>query len=145
GRPKAGALEHPSCDSGRPADTLLSPAPVAGRGVQPSPMDPDRVADVMTYALCVAAENDDWRERELGPIHLIKYVYLADLAHAEARGEGFTGAAWQFYHFGPWSPAVADCIDPTVSSLGASMRTFEGVEGRGTRFHVPDVAGLRAV
>lgn len=99
-----------------------------------SRMQPDRVDDVMTFALCVAAESEDARERELGPIHLIKYVYLADLVHAQATGQSFTGAAWQFFHFGPWSPEVAGRIDPLVLHLGVGEREFEGAEGQGSRY-----------
>ena len=47
-------------------------------------MDRDRVDLLIQYALAVAGQND-FGERELGPIHLLKYVYLGDLAHAGAR------------------------------------------------------------
>jgi hypothetical protein len=57
-------------------------------------MDAARVEAVLGYALAVAAQADDWRHRELGPIHLLKYLYLADVAHAKRHGgESFTGAA----------------------------------------------------
>lgn len=36
-----------------------------------------RVDAIIKYALSVASQNDNFTERELGPIHLIKYVYLA--------------------------------------------------------------------
>jgi hypothetical protein len=43
------------------------------------------------------------------------YVYLADLAYAEAnRGKTFTGIDWQFYKFGPWSQTVNDRIEPAL-------------------------------
>lgn len=102
-------------------------------------MDLDRIDDVMTYALCVAAERDEW-DRELGPIHLIKYVYLADLANTQEDGASFTGVEWEFFHFGPWSPTVHDRIEPLMLSLGVSERTFEGAEGVGRRYRLGDAA-----
>ena len=62
---------------------------------------------LLQYALLVAGEEDEHTDRQLGPIHLIKYVYLSDLAFAERNdGKTFTGVNWQFYKFGPWSQAV---------------------------------------
>ncbi len=55
-------------------------------------MDQDRIDHVIQLALLVAGREDDPFDRELGPIHLIKYVYLADLAYAERHGgETYTG------------------------------------------------------
>ena len=54
-------------------------------------MDLKKVDKIIQYALAVAA-NEDFCNRDLGPIHLVKYVYLADLAYAERnKGETFTG------------------------------------------------------
>jgi hypothetical protein len=67
------------------------------------------------------------RDQELGPIHLLKYTYLADLAHATAKGgEIYTGAPWQFYDFGPWSPAVLDRVEPALLSAGADRKVITG-------------------
>jgi hypothetical protein len=80
-------------------------------------MDSHRVDAILRYALAVASESDEPWDRELGPIHLLKYVYLADLVHAERYGGAtFTGAAWRFYHYGPWDAAVYD----RVQSLDAA-------------------------
>jgi len=117
--------------------SLRGPGSVAGPGVLVV-MDPDRIDDVMTYALCLAAERDD--DRELGPIHLIKYVYLADLAHAHETGTSFTGVPWTFYHFGPWSREVHDRVEPLIRFLGAVERTFEGAEGIGRRYRLSDAS-----
>jgi len=88
-------------------------------------MDTPRTDLIIQYALAVAGEADDFRERELGPIHLIKFVYLADLAHAE-RGDGgtFTGAAWHFHNFGPWSLEVFNRIAPAAKAIGGTERRF---------------------
>ena len=86
-------------------------------------MDAARVEAVL--ALAVAAQADDWRHRELGPIHLLKYLYLADVAHAKRHGgESFTGAAWTFYKFGPWSQEAHARIEPSMNALRAKRRTF---------------------
>lgn len=70
------------------------------------------------YALAAAAQEDEARNRSLGPIHLLKYAYLGDLAYAQQnQGRTFSGAQWRFHHFGPWCveawqriPAAADAI-----------------------------------
>jgi hypothetical protein len=54
-------------------------------------MDINKVDLLLKYILA-AAGQEDYGNREVGPIHLIKYVYLADLAFAEKHeGETFTG------------------------------------------------------
>jgi hypothetical protein len=95
-------------------------------------MDSAKVDKIIQYALAVAAGDDDYRCRELGPIHLLKYVYLADLAWAERHnGETYTGTVWQFYHFGPWSVEVLNRIEPACKTMGAEKRTFEyGEKGK---------------
>ncbi len=87
-------------------------------------MIPSRVDLLIQYALAAAAQEDTGR-RELGPIHLIKYVYLGDLAYAEEHaGETFTGAPWRFHHFGPWAVEVFHRIEPAVSAVQATERVF---------------------
>jgi hypothetical protein len=104
-------------------------------------MDAERVDLLIQYALAIAAQND-WNDRELGPIHLLKYVYLGDLAHAARNGGAtFTGADWNFYKFGPWSNAVHDRIRPAVEKLRAVERTFaftgdSGEDGEGVRWRL---------
>jgi hypothetical protein len=69
-------------------------------------MDIKRVDLLLKYILPAAGQEDPGN-RELGPIHLIKYTYLADLIFAEKHGgESYTCAPWRFHHFGPWSPEV---------------------------------------
>jgi hypothetical protein len=85
----------------------------------------DRVDSMVQYALAVAAEADDPRDRELGPIHLLKYLYLADLSFAHGnRGANFSGTRWQFYKFGPWSAPMLDRIHAAVNAAGAQERCF---------------------
>ena len=80
---------------------------------------------LLQYILVRAAQEDDWRDRELGPIHLLKYSYLADCAYAERHdGQTFTGAAWQFYHFGPWQPAIHDRIEPALAAVDADKKAI---------------------
>lgn len=87
-------------------------------------MDTRKVDLIIQYALAVASEAEDYRERELGPIHLLKYVYLADLGHAQSEGSSFTGADWRFHHFGPWSSAIHNRIAPAAQAIHASERRF---------------------
>jgi hypothetical protein len=90
------------------------------------PVDLSRIDLLVQYALLVAGEEDDVFERQLGPIHLLKYVYLADLAYAQRNnGETFTGIEWKFHHFGPWSNTVHERIAPALQAMGADQRTFK--------------------
>lgn len=87
-------------------------------------MDIAKVDTLLQYILAVASEND-WGERELGPIHLIKYLYLADLDYASRhQGETYTGIKWQFFRFGPWSKELNDYMEPSLTAMGANKRTI---------------------
>jgi len=84
-----------------------------------------KIHQIMQYALLVSGQNDDPYERQLGPIHLVKYVYLADMEYAKYHeGHTFTGIDWKFHHFGPWSNAVFEQIDDALISIGAERKTF---------------------
>jgi hypothetical protein len=86
-------------------------------------MNKQRIHAIIQYALLAAGQEDDFYDRELGPIHLIKYVYLADLNHAKHNnGETYTGIRWRFHHFGPWSNDVNDCIEPALEEIGANCK-----------------------
>lgn len=87
--------------------------------------DATRVDLIIRYALLVAGEEDNFLDRQLGPIHLIKYVYLADLFYAQAnQGKTFTGVPWKFYKFGPWSLTVNDRIEPALNVLNAYRQSL---------------------
>lgn len=106
---------------------------------RPAKMNIDRVDLLVQYALAVASQNEDWKERELGPIHLLKYVYLADLAYAERNaGATYTGADWRFYNFGPWSSDVHGRIRPALATIPTLERRFgysnDDGEGEGVRW-----------
>ena len=91
--------------------------------VSTAAFDPTRVDTLLRFVLAVAAEEDELRDRELGPIHLLKYLYLADLAYAERHaGETYTGASWRFHHFGPWSQEVFQRIEPALQSADAEAK-----------------------
>src|SRR5713226_3824812 len=104
---------------------------------------PNRIDQLIGYALA-AASQEDFGNRELGPIHLIKYVYLADLAFAETNaGQTFTGVAWRFYHFGPWSEEIYERIEPTVRQLGVTERRVPSrYADDALRWSLDDVPGL---
>lgn len=85
---------------------------------------------IMQYALLVAGQADDRHERALSPIHLVKYLYLADLDHARFHnGQTFTGLDWKFHHFGPWSTIAFQQIEPALSALGASKSKTQSQYG----------------
>jgi hypothetical protein len=88
-------------------------------------LDPTKTDRLLQYILVAAADEDDWRDRELGSIHILKYTYLGDLAFAAKHsGDAYTGAEWEFYHFGPWVAQVHDRIEPALIAIGAAKRTI---------------------
>jgi hypothetical protein len=91
------------------------------------PFDPSHADLLLQYVLLVAGAKDKQIDRQLGPIHLIKYVYLADLAYARRnQGKTFTGAHWQFDKFGPWSQEVRERIEPAFLEIGAEKKISPG-------------------
>lgn len=86
-------------------------------------MNKKRINTIIQYALLVAGQEDDYIDRDLGPIHLIKYVYLADLSYARRNnGETYTGIQWRFHNFGPWSNDVNNCIEPALEEICAECK-----------------------
>lgn len=84
-------------------------------------MDADRIDNLIAYALATAG-NQDYPRPELGQIHLIKYLYLADMAYAERHGgQTYTGLAWKFHHFGPWSVDAWSRINPVVTKIISTL------------------------
>lgn len=92
-------------------------------------MNQERVDKIIQYSLLLASKEDEFSARKLGPIHLLKYVYLADLAYAEShQGETFTCASWQFYHYGPWCLDVFERIGPAVQWINAEEQTWRSTQ-----------------
>ena len=84
-------------------------------------MDFAKVDLLLQYALAISGQDDEYYQRQLGPIHLVKYVYLADLAYAERnQGKTFTGIMWRFHKFGPWSTEVFKRIEPALTAVEAT-------------------------
>lgn len=89
-------------------------------------MNRRRVYDIIQYSLLVAGQEEDFFDRDLGPIHIIKYVYLADLAYAQYHnGKTYTGIDWKFYNFGPWNYELFECIEPALEEIGAERKVLE--------------------
>ena len=87
--------------------------------------DDPRIDPVFQYALARAALADDFGWRKLGPIHLLKYAYLADLGYAARHNEEtHTRIEWRFHHFGPWSLAAHERIEPAMVGAGAVEKHF---------------------
>lgn len=88
-------------------------------------MDTNRIDALMTYILATAGESEEYRERELGRLHIIKYIYLADLWYAEKHdGQTWTGIDWEFYRFGPWSTALYTHMQGALDATGAERRSY---------------------
>jgi hypothetical protein len=103
--------------------------------------DPRKVDLLVQYAVGAAA-REDFPDNRLGPIHILKYIYLADLAFAQKHGTTFTEAPWTFFHFGPWCPAVHHRIQSAVSAARLETITVEGDYGEFIRYFTRDL-GLR--
>lgn len=87
--------------------------------------DLNKIDQLVAFALAIAAQQDEYGGAELGPIHLLKYLYLADLGYAESHeGDSFTGTAWKFHHYGPWSVPAFQRLQPAAIAAGAEERTF---------------------
>jgi hypothetical protein len=92
-------------------------------------LERERCDHVIQFILLEAGRQDDFLERELGPIHLLKYAYLADLQHAERHGgETYTGAQWIFYRYGPWTAEVFERIEPALAAIGADKRIVSSLK-----------------
>ncbi len=88
-------------------------------------MNKQQIDTLLAYILLEAQKSDDFQERSLGPIHFLKYVYLADLAYAETHsGETFSGVRWQFFHYGPWDRDLWLYIEPSLASAGVQAARF---------------------
>ncbi|MCP4050220.1 MAG: hypothetical protein GY730_05895 [bacterium] len=89
-------------------------------------MNIEKVKLIIQYALMIASQEDEYHERQLGPIHFIKYVYISDLEYAKFNdGKTFTEAPWIFYNFGPWSNEVNTLIPIALNEIGAVERNME--------------------
>lgn len=101
---------------------------------------------VIQYALLLAGEEDDQFDRQLGQIHLVKYVFLADLAYEKRfEGSSFTGARWRFHNFSPWDAEVFNRIEPAANAIRARILKFESNYGDDdwVRYRLRDTDKLR--
>jgi hypothetical protein len=93
-------------------------------------MNIQKIDAILAQILASAGSLEDYRERELGPIHFIKYLYLADLFFAEKHnGQTLTGIRWRFHHFGPWDTGVYQHLDSGLAALGAEKKTISSQYG----------------
>lgn len=101
--------------------------------------DQARVDELIELALlCAGAESGPF-DRDLGEIHLIKYVYLVDLEWAARHaGQTYTGIDWTFYRFGPWNLQLQQRIAPLVRHLGGEVQLIEGAERDFSRYSLRD-------
>lgn len=104
-------------------------------------MNAQRLQALYEYILARANGAEDYRERDLGPIHLLKYAYLADVEWAKRHPESWTGVQWMFHHFGPWSVQAWEQIATTMKTIGATVRVVEHskADDDGIRYRSQDV------
>ncbi len=86
-------------------------------------IDHNKIDNLLQFILLEAGRDEDFKSRSLGEIHLIKYVYLADLKFAEENnGQTYTGLPWRFHHFGPWETSLWEKIDPALKKINAEKQ-----------------------
>ncbi len=98
---------------------------------------------LLQYILLVAGREEEYTNRDLGPIHLIKYVYIADLFHAKLNnGQIYTGLKWKFHHYGPWALECFERIEPALEAIGAEKKILHSTkyEDDFTRWTINDEA-----
>jgi len=87
-----------------------------------------KVDKLIQYIVLVAGQEDDAYDRELGPIHLIKYLYLADLAYAASHdGQTYTGLPWRFHHYGPYCQEAFQRLEPALLAIDADQKTIQSI------------------
>lgn len=79
--------------------------------------------DLVAFAIAEASRQD--RRVSLGPIHLVKYLYLADWEYAKDHGgESLTGLPWKFFHFGPYCDALEDEIEQAANQFTGGQTSY---------------------
>jgi len=104
-------------------------------------MNTKNIQHLIQYILGVAGQQEDYGFQELGPIHVLKYMYIADLAYAQQNnGKTFTGIPWKFHKFGPWSNEACEMIKPAALSGGAVEKIISSpkYENDGIRWRLCD-------
>lgn len=90
---------------------------------------------LVPYALAVARECTDPWQRSLGPIHIIKYLYLADLQWArEHQGTTWTGIDWRFYLFGPFEEDASELVQDVLAHLDVERIVKDHPKAENQRF-----------
>lgn len=72
---------------------------------------------------------------------LVKYLYLVDVYNAECSTdskETWTGLEWKFYHYGPYSQAVAHAIDNLVKNNLVLKNSNSEEEKEYSSYSLPD-------
>ncbi len=102
-------------------------------------MNIKQIEALIKYILALAARNDYFGQRPLSAIHILKYLYLADLAYANKReGETFTGIEWRFHKWGPWSVPAWQTVGREAQALGARSLPFPGDDEERDRWLLED-------
>src|ERR1700722_15738778 len=110
----------------------------------------DRIVSDVAYSLLSRAERD---RLQIGTTRLVKLLYLIDCEYFKWKRETLTGAAWVFYHYGPYSAELIDVVNRapgvTVAELddledGRSFRRYSISSFRGDPLDraAPEVRGI---
>lgn len=88
--------------------------------------DIKKIDKLLQFVLLTAGQEEYYSSRWLSRIHLIKYVYLADLAYSkEHGGKTYTGLDWHFHHYGPWALTCFKRIESALMNIQAEMQIRE--------------------
>jgi hypothetical protein len=89
----------------------------------------ENLIKVIKFIFITISKEDEWEDRRLSPINLVKYVYLADLFYAQ-RNEGniFTGVAWKFHHYGPWDSSILIQAKKVAQEMEVEVKQFSSTK-----------------
>ena len=97
-------------------------------------LNQEPISTLLEFSLVVAASENKW-QYELGEIHLLKLIYLADLAYArQHEGQTLTGVPWVFHSFGPWDKALHLFLVAQLATGLYRMEQKVSVMGEYTRY-----------
>jgi uncharacterized protein YwgA len=95
----------------------------------------DRIVSDVAYSLLSRAERD---RLQIGTTRLVKLLYLIDCDYFKWKRETLTGAAWVFYHYGPYSAELIDVVNRARGLPSRSWTTWK------TDAHSVDIRFLRS-
>ena len=87
----------------------------------------EKILNLVRFIVATARERGFDR---LSTIHIVKYIYIADLFNAKSEGRTLTPWKWKFWDFGPWTLESYRAVGDAVSRGSISSETRESKYNR---------------